>query len=201
VEGGGSAETTPHILIVLAADRESDLDAEMTRLTKEIGASGGGGRPALHLAGPPQVGATLPAPLTGHEHFWFKDGISQPAIRGLASQDPTDFFDARLLAPTDANFDRFAEPGRPLVWPGQFLIGYKRQDPTDDLRPRDAFRLRVEWQRNGSYLVYRRLQQKVHLFWRFCESGAQTLSAVSGQPMTRIFFAIAWLAVGLPALP
>jgi Dyp-type peroxidase family len=186
---GGSAETTPHILIVLAADQESDLNAEMTRLTKEIGASGGGGVPALRLSGPPQAGATLPAPLTGHEHFGFKDGISQPAIRGLASKDPARFFDARLLAPTDPNFDRFAEPGRPLVWPGQFLIGYNRQDPTDDLKPRDPFRPRVEWQRNGSYLVYRRLQQKVHLFWQFCEKGAQALSAVSGQPMTRIFFA------------
>src|SRR5205085_3440394 len=144
----------PHILIVLAADQENDLNAEMTRLTKEIGASGAGGRPALHLAGPPQVGATLPVPLRGHEHFGFKDGISQPAIRGLASKDPTDFFDARLLAPTDPNFDRFAEPGRPLVWPGQFLIGYNRQDPRDALGPRDPFKIKVEWQRNGSYLVY-----------------------------------------------
>jgi Dyp-type peroxidase family len=186
---GGSAETTPHILIVLAADQESDLNAEMTRLTKEIGASGGGGRPALHLAGPPQAGATLPAPLKGHEHFGFKDGISQPASRGLASKDPTDFFDARLLAPTDPNFDRFAEPGRPLVWPGQFVIGYSRQDPRDPLMPRAPAPLKVDWQRNGSYLVYRRLQQKVHLFWQFCEAEAQALSATSGQPMTREFFA------------
>src|SRR4051794_32234436 len=72
---GGSAETTPHILIVLAADREGDLNAEMTRLTNGIGASGNGGRPALRLAGPPQAGTTLPPPLTGHEHFGFKDGV------------------------------------------------------------------------------------------------------------------------------
>jgi len=131
----------------------------------------------------------LPAPLTGHEHFGFKDGISQPAIRGLASRDPTDFFDARLLSPSDPNFDRFAEPGRPLVWPGQFVLGYKRQDPRNDLKPRDPFRLRIEWQRNGSYLVYRRLQQKVHLFWRFCEKGAQKVSVASGQPITPESFA------------
>jgi deferrochelatase/peroxidase EfeB len=80
---GGSAETVPHILIVLAADNEGDLDAEMMRLIKEIGASGGGGSPAVRLSGSPQVGATLPPPLTGREHFGFKDGISQPAIRGL----------------------------------------------------------------------------------------------------------------------
>jgi Dyp-type peroxidase family len=186
---GGSAATTPHILIVLAADRESDLDAEATRLLNEIGASGGGGLPALRLSGPPQKGATLPKPLTGHEHFGFKDGISQPAIRGLASKNPTDFFDTRLLAPTDPNFTRFAEPGRPLVWPGQFLIGYNRQDPRDALKPIGPAPLTVEWQKNGSYLVYRRLQQKVHLFWQFCEAGAQALGAASGQPMAREFFA------------
>src|SRR5262249_46571479 len=128
---GGSAETTPHILIVLAADSESDLNAELARLTDQIAASGAGGLPALRLFGPLHAGSTVSGPLTGHEHFGFKDGISQPAIRGLASKDPTDFFDARLLAPTDPNFDRFAEPGRPLVWPGQFLIGYNRQDPRD----------------------------------------------------------------------
>jgi Dyp-type peroxidase family len=186
---GGRDKTTPHIIVVLAADKEHELAAEMTRLTKEIDASGPEGRPALRLSGPPQGGATLPAPLTGHEHFGFKDGISQPAIRGLASKDPTDFFDARLLAPNDPNFSRFAEPGRPLVWPGQFLIGYNRQDPRDALKPMTPAPVKVKWQRNGSYLVYRRLQQKVHLFWQFCESGARTLSAVSGQPTKAEFFA------------
>jgi Dyp-type peroxidase family len=186
---GGSAETVPHILIVLAADRQSDLDAELSRLTRGISESGGGGLPALRLSGPAQAGATLPAPLTGHEHFGFKDGISQPAIRGMASNDPTDFFDARLLDPGDPNFDRFAEPGRPLVWPGQFLIGYKRQDPRDALAPRDPAPLKLPWQKNGSYLVYRRLQQLVHKFWEFCETNATKLSAASGKPMTRDFFA------------
>jgi Dyp-type peroxidase family len=186
---GGSAQSVPHILIVLAADRQSDLDAEMTRLVKEIGESGGGGLPALRLAGPAQAGATLPAPLTGHEHFGFKDGISQPAIRGLRSTDPTDFFDARLLAPDDPEFDRFAEPGRPLVWPGQFLIGYNRQDPTNAVRPRDPAPLKLAWQKNGSYLVYRRLQQFVHKFWEFCRDGAAALAVASGKPMTKEFFA------------
>lgn len=186
---GGNAETTPHVLVILAADRESDLNAEMTRLLTEIGTSGDGAVPALRLSGPPQTGTTLPAPLTGHEHFGFKDGISQPAIRGLASSDPTDFFDARLLAPTDPTFDRFAEPGRPLVWPGQFLIGYNRQNPMDALAPRKPAVPKLKWQRNGSYLVYRRLQQRVHLFWRFCEAGARTVSTASGQPVTREFFA------------
>ena len=187
---GGDARSVPHILIVLAADRQSDLDAEMTRLVKEIGELGGGGVPALRMSGPAQAGATLPAPLTGHEHFGFKDGISQPAIRGLRSADPTDFFDARLLAPDDPEFDRFAEPGRPLVWPGQFLIGYNRQDPRHAVAPPLApARLRLPWQKNGSYLVYRRLQQFVHTFWEFCQTSATGIAAATGRPMTKEFFA------------
>ena len=50
-----------------------------------------------------------------------------PRSADVISEDPADFFDERLLSPADSNFDRFAEPGRPLVWPGQFLISYKRQ--------------------------------------------------------------------------
>jgi Dyp-type peroxidase family len=186
---GGSAQTTPHILVVLAADDPGDLDAEAHRLLDQVGASGGGGLPALRLAGPPQLGATLQPPLTGHEHFGFKDGISQPAVRGLASANETDFFDARLLAPSDPNFALFAEPGRPLIWPGQFLLGYKRQDPHDASKPMPASALKLAWQRNGSYLVYRRLQQKVHLFWQFCEAGAKSLGAAAGHPVEREFFA------------
>jgi hypothetical protein len=32
---GGNAQTTPHILVILAADRESDLKAEVARLITE----------------------------------------------------------------------------------------------------------------------------------------------------------------------
>jgi len=186
---GGTAQSVPHILIVLAADKQSDLDAEMTRLVKEIGESGGGGVPALRMSGPAQPGATLPPPLTGHEQFGFKDGVSQPAIRGLRSSDPTDFFDARLLAPSDPQFDLFAEPGQRLVWPGQFLIGYNREDPRDPLKPRKPAQFKLPWQRNGSYLVYRRLQQFVHEFWKFCQTSATALAAQSGKPITKEFFA------------
>ncbi len=159
----------------------------MTRLTRGIGELGGGGLPAVRLSGPAQAGATLPAPLTGHEHFGFKDGISQPAIRGLSSSNPTDFFDTRLLDPADPNFNRFAEPGRPLVWPGQFLIGYNRQDPQDAVNPKKPAPLNLPWQKNGSYLVYRRLQQLVHKFWEFCETSARALQHAGQVGDARVF--------------
>lgn len=36
-----------------------------------------------------QSAAALPGALAGHEHFGFKDGVSQPGIRGRLSEHPT----------------------------------------------------------------------------------------------------------------
>src|SRR4051812_22390492 len=128
---GGSADDVPHVLVVVAADDPAELAAELARLDATIAQAGTNGRPVLRRLGDPQLGATLPGDRRGHEHFGFKDGISQPAVRGLASEDPQDFADARRLAADDPEFELFAEPGRPLVWPGQFLIGYNRPDRLD----------------------------------------------------------------------
>ena len=183
----GSQDAVPHILLVLAADDPRDLRAEVARMRATIAAAKAGGRRGLRLL-PPQFGATLPDPLRGHEHFGFKDGVSQPAVRGLASAEPGDFIDERRLAPSDPNFDRFAAPGRSLIWPGQFVLGYPRQSPFDDA-PREPAQLRLSWQRNGSYLVYRRLQQKVHVFWRFCIDQSRRLSLQGGDEISPEKFA------------
>jgi Dyp-type peroxidase family len=186
---GGSAETVPHILLVVAADLPKALADEVRRLRATIMQAKAGRKRALQLIGAPQIGATLPGHLKGHEHFGFKDGISQPAIRGLASADPQDFIDGRRLATADPNFDLYAEPGSVLVWPGQFVIGYKRQDRLELVKPLDPFKPKAAWQHNGSYLVYRRLQQKVHLFWRFCTDQAKRLSEKTGKEVKPEAFA------------
>jgi deferrochelatase/peroxidase EfeB len=93
---GGSAQTVPHVLIVLAADKQSDLDAETSRLIKGIGESGGGGLPA-HCGWPVRrKRRDVAPPLRAHELFGFKDGVSQPAI-WLDVPDPADFFDEASL--------------------------------------------------------------------------------------------------------
>jgi Dyp-type peroxidase family len=186
---GGSAETVPHVLLVVAADDPKARVAEVKRLRTTITELKVGRKRALKLMGAPQIGATLPCDLKGHEHFGFKDGVSQPAIRGVASDDPSNFIDARLLAPADPNFDLCAEPGRVLVWPGQFIIGYKRQNRLELIEPLEPFEPKVLWQRNGSFLVYRRLQQKVHIFWRFCTDQAKQLSEKAGREVTPEEFA------------
>lgn len=130
-----------------------------------------------------QRGDTLPGELRGHEHFGFKDGISQPAIRGKVSAAPGDFISPRDLDPTDPRAAYFARPGQLLVWPGQFLLGEKRQNPenlTDagQSLPASGF---PEWAKLGSYLVCRRLLQDVPAFWKFALAVSQQLGMTAEQ--------------------
>ena len=71
----------------------------------------------------------------GREHFGFKDGISQPGIRGRASDSPNDFITERYIASSEVP-ERwlYGYPGQDLVWPGEFVIGYPKTGP-DPLVP------------------------------------------------------------------
>ena len=60
---------------VVASDEEADLDA----VSAELRAAAEQHGLAVLLA---QRGRNLPGNLRGHEHFGFKDGVSQPGIRG-----------------------------------------------------------------------------------------------------------------------
>ncbi|MCU1488414.1 MAG: hypothetical protein JWN67_5160, partial [Actinomycetia bacterium] len=101
----------------------------------------------------------------GHEHFGFRDGISQPGIRGVtARQNPAD---------PDQGL-----PGQDLLWPGEFVVGYPTQiarpEPGQDTndQPGPLSRSGPSWTRNGSYLVFRRLRQDVSGFRAFVAATA-----------------------------
>ena len=97
----------------------------------------------------PEKGATRPE--RGHEHFGFLDGVSQPGIRGVTKrQNPLD--------------ENQGLPGQDLLWPGEFVFGYDEQDPADPHAPRPSPQLPAQWMRDGSFLVWRRLEQKVVSF-------------------------------------
>ena len=96
------------------------------------------------------------------EHFGFRDGISQPVIKGSG------------ITPAGNNND---------INPGEFLLGYKNEydiypdtpillDDKDqgnkDLLPDDAAGTSVkDVGRNGTYFVLRQLEQNVDSFWSF----------------------------------
>src|SRR6266511_956996 len=63
------------------------------------------------------------------EHFGFRDGISQPGVRGW-SADPEQPLSRRLINNSRLpDGPDYAAPGTPLVWPGSFLVFRRlRQD-------------------------------------------------------------------------
>ncbi|WP_066897674.1 Dyp-type peroxidase [Mycolicibacterium houstonense] len=74
-----------------------------------------------------------------HDHFGFRDRLSQPVIKG-SGEEPT------------------PGSGDPLE-PGEFILGYPDEDgPVANLPRPQAL------SRNGSYMAYRRLQEHVALF-------------------------------------
>jgi Dyp-type peroxidase family len=87
------------------------------------------------------------APVTGREHFGFKDNISQPAIEGsgIPGSNPNE-------APLKA---------------GEFVLGYG--DEMSDAPP-------MPWPevlgRNGTYVAFRKLHQRVAAFRQYLKSNA-----------------------------
>ncbi len=172
----GGPDNEADALVVVAADDDADLVAKVAAIK---GMSG-----ALDLLYE-QDGHALPGVLRGHEHFGFKDGVSQPGVRGRLSEADDDFLTRRYLFPfgdqSDTRPQLFGKPGQQLVWPGQFLLGEPRQSPVDligaeTLPERPTY---PEWARRGSYLVCRRLRQDVPAFWRFA---ARTAARVGTTP-------------------
>ena len=110
-----------------------------------------------------EIAKVRPGRESGHEHFGFRDGISQPGIRGLTPV-------SRPIAAPNQGL-----PGQVLVWPGEFILGYPGQDPHDPVKPGPVAPLPAPWARNGSYMVFRRLEQRVPEFRAFVAAQAARL--------------------------
>jgi Dyp-type peroxidase family len=171
----GGTGRVPDMLLIVASDDAGYLKLAVERLRPQS------------LDGPeaPEViweelGETRPD-LPGHEHFGFKDGISQPGLRGLLSRQPDVYLTRRLLQPSPPQTIDFASPGQPLIWPGQFVFGYPFQDKAtgDPLPLPDG---QPAWLRNGSFLVFRRLRQDVAAFSAFLRTRAAELAATAAFP-------------------
>jgi Dyp-type peroxidase family len=107
-------------------------------------------------------GNTRPGKQHGHEHFGFLDGVSQPAVRGQISHFfPTKQFLDPSQNPADPNQGL---PGADLHWPGEFVFGYPKQDPTDIEAVGQVADGGLPWMQNGSFMVFRRLEQLVPEF-------------------------------------
>ncbi|MEU6621589.1 Dyp-type peroxidase [Streptomyces litmocidini] len=127
-----------HAVLTIACDTEDDLRNELARQREAASRAG-----AVVVF--QQDGTTLPGDSAGKEHFGFKDGVSEPGVRGFEEEDP-------------------ARPGYVLGHPGTRLISADKfvVDATGDgKRPTGV----PPWMRNGSFQVLRRLHQDVPGWW------------------------------------
>jgi Dyp-type peroxidase family len=169
----GGPDREPDVVLIFAGDERDDLDRAVARVvqtifprTDDTGAPITSGAEILFR----QDGATLVGPLRGHEHFGFRDGVSQPGVRGKLP-------DGSFLTPNQNPLDvGQGKPGQDLLWPGEFVFGYPGQDANKDvdepgLDPlTNPSRKAPEFARNGSFLVFRRLHQEVGMFHAFLKS-------------------------------
>jgi deferrochelatase/peroxidase EfeB len=151
------------------------------------------------LDGEPFVERLLPMK-GSKEHFGFRDGISQPALLGL--RDDGSLFDGRR-AEDDGGPPRTTN-AQDLVWPGEFVFGYRTPVEGDPRvagpEARPAGDAAAAFARNGSMLVYRRLAQDVPAFRAFCAKWAdERVDDVAGlTPETLADLIVGRRPTGLP---
>lgn len=148
--GGPKGRPFDILLLAFAIDL-SELDGLLEAQTSRLAG-----------AGLEQVARLDTVDLGVVEHFGFRDGISQPAIEGVP-----------VIA-----------PAMNTIKPGEFILGYPNEyglytdrpllDRSADAKsilPPDPQRSgRADLGRNGTYLVFRQLQQDVRGLWRFLDT-------------------------------
>jgi Dyp-type peroxidase family len=157
---GGTEESSGDVLVIVASDSATHLRTVVRELRAGIKAA----KQKLLFA---QEGHTLSGELRGHEHFGFRDGVSQPGVRGL-TESP--------------------KPGQAMIWPGQFVLGLPRQDDAKPDEPMDPLPCPA-WATNGSFVVWRRLRQDVEGFWQSMKDEAARIgasTAFAGLDATRL---------------
>jgi Dyp-type peroxidase family len=177
----GAPGHVPDLLLIVAADSEDDCNKVVGSLATSAVAAGrslGDEETGRDLGTYSDESVKFPS---GHEHFGFKDGVSQPGIRGVL---PNGSFLTPRLLPPDSNDDEpaYAAPGQPLVCAGQFVLGYAQQIDTFPRVAGPPVSLGTVpgaaapgWARNGSFLVFRRLRQDVGAFRDFVAQAAAQL--------------------------
>jgi len=170
----GTSANQVDVLLLLFAKDEATLNSTLQR---EQGAFTTGGIEQVKTL---EAGRQP----SSHEHFGFADGIGQPVMEGTGNKQ-------RQLARTHHATEL------PV---GEFLLGYPNVykviapspavNAADDPRqllpviPADATGLNAEagmhdLGRNGSYLVFRQLSQRVAQFWQFLDKATCAPNGVS----------------------
>ena len=168
----GGPNNAVDMLLVVAGDSRGLVDKRAELVAESLGKAG------LQIVYREEGGIREDEP--GHEHFGFDDGVSQPGIRGRASEDPEDFItDRRIAKHQQPEYSLYGYPGQDLIWPGVLVLGHPSTSP-DPLIPGIVTPAVPDWTQNGSFLVFRRLRQDVGLFWRSMRDEATRLETLPG---------------------
>ncbi|KAI0908723.1 hypothetical protein F4823DRAFT_625352 [Ustulina deusta] len=147
-----------HGVISIAANNETVLERTIdhTKRIFRVGQKDATIDEVTHLLGQVRPGAE-----SGHEHFGFNDGLSQPAVKDV---------DAGVTS----------EPGEQPVRQGVILLGREGDDGLVVPGQAPQHVTRPSWALDGSFLAFRYLKQLVPEFDAFLE--ANPLKGVPPQP-------------------
>lgn len=137
-----------HAMVLVSAQSKGQLDDTVAVFDKDSGDHG------LEPVGSQYAAALGSAHSSDREHFGFRDGISQPTMKGSGLEH-------------GEHADRLA------VAPGEFVLGYRDELGNRPMPSPPALG------RNSTYGVYRKLQQHVGAFRDFIRSrdGGELLAA------------------------
>jgi Dyp-type peroxidase family len=95
------------------------------------------------------------------EHFGFRDGISQPRIKGLEKTE-----DQKIAASKKRTSGK---SDKDSIMPGEFILGYLNEYNIIPFSPllKAPNKSLQDFGKNGSYMVFRQLEQDVKRFWEF----------------------------------
>jgi Dyp-type peroxidase family len=157
----GGASGVPHVVVILFAE-PGQLAAWQQSVTG-----------ALFQQAFEEVGRLTTSDLGGREHFGFIDGISQPQIDWAGTRSVT----------VNGNQLTYGN----LVCLGEFLLGYPNEynqytdrpllDEDDktaaDLPNAEDQPGKKDLGRNGTYIVFRQLEQDVRAFWQYVDEATR----------------------------
>lgn len=152
---GNFGDGRVHAVLTVAADQAHVLRATLGDVRQDLAR-------AKIVTVYEQEGATLEGPRRGREHFGFKDGVSEPAIKHLDEPDPE-----------NPIYEK-GHPGTLLVNPGEFVVGLERERPHPLPYP--------EWAQSGSFQVVRRLAQDVPGWWAGVAEQLKVLKEAKAAP-------------------
>ena len=140
---GGLASPDLHAIVILFARDVAECERCKREHQQYVAQCGG-----VDIQSSLDLEATPPFDYA-HDHFGYRDRLSQPAIEGTGD------------VPTPGSGE--------LLKPGEFFLGYPDEDGSGPPLPQPEI-----LSRNGSYLAYRRLQEHVGAFREFLRQNGAT---------------------------